>query len=217
MSKPYLSRNGHLFDSMLELKMENDRLKHRVRQLSSLSKQIVSNEEHDTQLPAFFLSDEEKNTLLEDNRMNNVKNDYSLKTSPSPLSPIAYSKLAISAGSSSNMPREPSISSQEEWENPRGAHPIKKSPGSIISTTPAGNQMQNQTTVSLHPLSVDDEGDIPIKKSNLVLKRASESNLGNTFVMIVEQLHHRNGEKDQTALKRKKRLPFKVTELMHLS
>ncbi|ORE07023.1 GATA-domain-containing protein [Rhizopus microsporus var. microsporus] len=164
MSKPYLSRNGHLFDSMLELKMENDRLKHRVRQLSSLSKQIV-NEERDTQLPAFFWSDEEKNTLLEDNKMNNVKNDYSLKTSPSPLSPIAYSKLAISAGSSSNMPREPPISSQEEWENPRGAYPIKKSPGSTISTTPAGSQIQNQTTVSLQPLSVDDEGDIPIKKS----------------------------------------------------
>ncbi|CEG69807.1 Putative Zinc finger white collar 2 protein wc-2 [Rhizopus microsporus] len=165
MSKPYLSRNGHLFDSMLEIKMENDRLKHCLRQLSSLSEQTVSNEKRDTQLPAFFWSDEEKNTLLEDNKMNNVKNDHSLKKFSSPLSPIVNSKLAISAGSSSIMSKEPSISSQEEWENPRGAHPIKKSPRSTILTTPAGNQIQNQTTVSLQPLSVDDKGDIPIKKS----------------------------------------------------
>ncbi|CAO3679705.1 unnamed protein product [Rhizopus microsporus] len=164
MSKPYLSRNGHLFDSMLEIKMENDQLKHCLRQLLTLSKQTTSNEKRDTQLPAFFWSDEEKNTSLEDNKINDAKNDHSLKTSPSPLSPIAYSKLAISAGSSSNMPREPSISSQEEWENLRDAHPIKKSPGSAILTTPAGNQIQNQTTVSLQPLLVDDKGDIPIKK-----------------------------------------------------
>lgn len=164
MSKPYLSRNGHLFDSMLEIKMENDRLKHCLRQLSSLSEQTVSNEKRDTQLPAFFWSDEEKSTLLEDNKMNNVKNDHSLKTFSSPLSPIVNSKLAISAGSSSIISKEPSISSQEELENPRGAHPIKKSPRSTILTTPAGNQIQNQTTVSLQPLSVDDKGDIPIKK-----------------------------------------------------